>query len=142
MPLLQAPHTYVCVFVLVDTVEVEGPAVDKELRAGDVDGADTDRERVHVLQQGPVCLCLHFHLDFQGGDASDVLGLHKDALSSLPLVCKGCPDFPSIPQPCFGTQPAPHRCFSRLLWFPCASSGKDQGLTKQKIEIQAGEAEG
>lgn len=77
VPPPQAPHTYIRVFVLVDAMEVEGPAVDEELRAGDVDGTDADRERVHVLQQRPVHLRLHFHLDFQGGDTSDVLGFAR-----------------------------------------------------------------
>lgn len=74
---LRVPHTYVCILVLVDAMEVEGLAVDEELRAGDVDGADADRERVQVLQQGPVHLCLHFHLDFQRGGTSDILGFTR-----------------------------------------------------------------
>lgn len=86
MPSLWAPHTYICVFVLVDAVEVEGLAVDEELRAGDVDSADADREGVHVLQQCPIHLCLHFHLNFQRGDASDVLGFTRMPCSPS-LLC-------------------------------------------------------
>lgn len=50
----------------------------------------------------------------------------------LPLHYQGYLDLPSFPQP------APHCCFSHLL----RSSEMEQGLTKQTIEIQAGEAEG
>lgn len=66
-------------------MEVEGLAVDEELRAGDVDGADADRERVYILQQRPVHLRLHFHLDFQRGDASDVLGFTRMPCPPSPL---------------------------------------------------------
>lgn len=77
--------TYVCILVLVDPVEVEGLAVDEELRAGDMDGADADWECVYVLQQRLICLRLHFHLQSQGEDTHEVLGFAR-ILSSSPHV--------------------------------------------------------
>lgn len=63
-------HTYICILVLVDPVEVEGPAIDEELGAGDVHGADADRERVHIFQQHLAHLGLHLHLH-SGGKGRD-----------------------------------------------------------------------
>ena len=122
MPPPQAPHTYVCVFVLVDTVEVEGPAVDEELRAGDMDGADADRECVHVLQQRPVHLRLHFHLDFQGGDATDMLGFTR-----MP-----CPPFPLSVRAILTSHPCPSPASScgLLLTAASAASCGPQGRSK------------
>jgi len=99
VPLPRVPHAYVGVFVLVDAVEVEGPAVDEELRAGDVDGADADRERVRVLQQRPVRLRLHFHLDFQRGDASDVLGFTRMPRPPSPSSVRAVLPAPPFPSP-------------------------------------------
>lgn len=105
---LHGCHTYICILVLVDPVEVEGPAIDEELGAGDVHGADADRERVHVLQQHPTHLGLHLHLHGQG----EWRDPHWGAQCSLP--CLGERFWPHIPpQPCLSTQPAPHCCCSR-----------------------------
>lgn len=71
--------------MLVDPVEVEGLAIDEELCAGDVDGADADWERVYVLQQRLICLRLHFHLQSRGEDTHEVLGFTR-ILSSSPHV--------------------------------------------------------
>lgn len=85
-------RTYICVFVLVHAMEVEGPAVDEELRAGGVHGADANRERVHVLQHRPIHLRLHFHLEFQGEDTSDVM-------SPARMPCPPSPSLSGLPRP-------------------------------------------
>lgn len=92
--------------MLVDPVEVEGPAIDEELGAGDVHGADADRECVHVLQQLPAHLGLHLHLQGQGGMG----GILKGVPSALSPVCQGDFGPTSLPSPA-----SVHACSSLLL---------------------------
>lgn len=60
--------------MLVDPVEVEGLSVDEELRAGDVNGADANRQGVDVLLRHAAGLSLHLHLGFQRKAVREVLG--------------------------------------------------------------------
>lgn len=69
--------------MLVDPVEVEGLSVDEELRAGDVHGADANRQCVDVLLWHTAGLRLHFHLGSQREGVCEGLGVAKPSKLSM-----------------------------------------------------------
>lgn len=69
--------------MLVDPVEVEGLSVDEELRAGDVHGADANRQCVDVLLWHAAGLCLHFHLGSQREGVCEGLGVAEPSKLSM-----------------------------------------------------------